>query len=96
MSFASTSKISFPDAEKILFKLCKHYAIKVPVVFDSSHADITFAMGRCQIWREGDLLRMRCEADALHKLKDIQHIMDEHLALMTHDRALVICWHEVA
>ncbi|MDO5693095.1 MAG: DUF2218 domain-containing protein [Pseudomonadota bacterium] len=96
MPLISTSEITLPEAEKILFKLCKHYAIKVPVVFDSIHADIAFPIGRCRISREGDLLRMRCEADSAAKLERVQLVMDEHLELMARRKALPIAWHRQA
>ncbi len=92
MPLLSTAEVALPDAEKILFKLCKHYALKVPVRFDSSSADIAFPMGRCQVARTGEVLRMRCEAEDAEALDRVLFIMGEHLTLMAKNKALVIEW----
>ncbi|WP_334041566.1 DUF2218 domain-containing protein [Burkholderia ambifaria] len=91
-SFVSTAQVSVPQAERVLFKLCKHYAIKVPVVFDEHRATIDFPYGVCRMLRTDDVLRLRCEADSAERLEQIQSVMDEHLVLMSRNRALVVAW----
>lgn len=88
----STAEITLSLAEKILFKLCKHYAIKVPVIFDTEKAAISFPYGNCHVTRTGEVLSMRCEADSIEKLAMVQCVMDEHLALMARDSELAIDW----
>ncbi|WP_323118073.1 DUF2218 domain-containing protein [Burkholderia alba] len=88
----STAEITLPQADRVLFKMCKHYAIKVPVAFDDTRAAIDFPYGTCQVVRTDDLLSLRCEADSMEKLEQIQYVMDEHLALMSRNKALVIDW----
>ncbi|RQR48935.1 DUF2218 domain-containing protein [Burkholderia sp. Bp9002] len=90
--FVSTAELTLPQADRVLFKLCKHYAIKVPVVFDEHRATIDFPYGVCRMLRTEGLLSLRCEADAADKLAQIQYVMDEHLALMSRNRQLVVAW----
>ncbi|PAJ82733.1 DUF2218 domain-containing protein [Burkholderia ubonensis] len=90
--FVSTAELSLPQADRVLFKLCKHYAIKVPVVFDAHRATVDFPYGVCRMVRADDVLNLRCEADAADKLEQIQYVMDEHLALMSRNPQLVVAW----
>ncbi|KER72038.1 DUF2218 domain-containing protein [Burkholderia aenigmatica] len=92
--FASTAEVTLAQADRVLFKLCKHYAIKVPVVFDAHRATVDFPYGTCRMQRTDDRLRMRCEADTADKLAQIQYVMDEHLVLMSRNRELVIAWQQ--
>ncbi|VWB99469.1 hypothetical protein BLA15816_04811 [Burkholderia lata] len=92
--FASTAEVTLAHADRVLFKLCKHYAIKVPVVFDEHRATVDFPYGTCRMRRVDDRLWLRCEADAADKLAQIQYVMDEHLVLMSRNRELVIAWQQ--
>ncbi len=89
---SSTAAVTLPQAERVLFKMCKHFAIKVPVAFDSDKADIDFRIGRCRVQRQGELLQMRCDADDTERLERVQYIIDEHLVLMARDKQLVVAW----
>jgi bifunctional isochorismate lyase/aryl carrier protein len=91
-AFESHAAVTLPQAERVLFKLCKHFAIKVPVVFDAEQADIDFGYGRCRVQRDGDRLALHCSADAEALLHRVQYVLDEHLALMARDRALTMAW----
>ncbi|MCW0044895.1 DUF2218 domain-containing protein, partial [Burkholderia pseudomallei] len=90
--FVSTAELTLPQADRVLFKLCKHYAIKVPIDFDEHRATVDFPYGVCRMLRTDDVLSLRCEADAADKLAQIQYVMDEHLALMSRNRQLVVAW----
>ncbi|MBP0607019.1 MULTISPECIES: DUF2218 domain-containing protein [Burkholderia] len=90
--FVSIAQLSLPKADRVLFKLCKHYAIKVPVVFDAHRATVDFPYGVCRMVRADDVLSLRCEADAADKLEQLQYVMDEHLALMSRNPQLVVAW----
>ncbi|KEZ01380.1 hypothetical protein GQ57_35570 [Burkholderia sp. MSh2] len=90
--FVSTAEVTCAQADRVLFKLCKHYAIKVPVVFDAHRATVDFPYGTCRMERTGDLLRIRCETDSADKLAQMQYVMAEHLVLMSRNRELAIAW----
>ncbi|SMG02705.1 FIG00463362: hypothetical protein [Burkholderia singularis] len=88
----STAEVALPQAERVLFKMCKHYAIKVPVSFDEHRATIDFPVGKCYVIRTDDVLSIRCEADSADKLERVQYVMDEHLALMARNTQLTVDW----
>ncbi len=90
--FTSQAELQVPQADRVLFKLCKHFAIKVPVVFDADQADIDFRYGRCEVQRNGDLLALRCSAASADGLARVQHVLDEHLALMARQKHLSVHW----
>jgi len=89
---SSTAAVTVPQAERVLFKMCKHFAIKVPVTFDTEQADIDFRFGRCRIQRAGDTLQIACDADSEELLKRVHYVIDEHLALMAKNKQLVVAW----
>ena len=89
---SSTAAITVPQAERVLFKMCKHFAIKVPVTFDTEQANIDFRFGRCRIQRAGDTLQLACDADSEERLLRVHHVIDEHLALMAKDKQLAVAW----
>jgi hypothetical protein len=88
----STAAVTLPQADRVLFKLCKHFALKVPVAFDSVQADIDFRFGRCRVQREGDRLSLCCDADSAEALERVQFVLDEHLALMAREQQLAVAW----
>ncbi|MEY4563056.1 MAG: hypothetical protein RLZZ618_2333 [Pseudomonadota bacterium] len=90
-----TANVTVPQAERVLFKMCKHFAIKVPVTFDSEQADIDFRFGRCLVQREGDLLSLHCTAESDELLQRVQYVLDEHLALMARNKQLAVAWQSV-
>ncbi|WP_223871878.1 DUF2218 domain-containing protein [Candidatus Dactylopiibacterium carminicum] len=86
------SSVTLPNADKVLYKLSKHFALKVPVEFDDSNSRVQFPAGNCEIQREGDLLRLQCSADSKEKLAQVIRIVDHHLALMARNPELRISW----
>ncbi|BBH14489.1 MULTISPECIES: DUF2218 domain-containing protein [Chromobacterium] len=92
MMLSSRAQLTTPNADKVLYKLCKHYALKVPVEFDSHQAHVHFPIGECRIQRQDDTLDMICAADAADKLAKIEFIMDEHLGLMAKTPDLKLDW----
>ncbi len=88
------SRITLQNADRILYKLGKHFAIKVPVELDPRRAHVQFPAGICEILRDDNVLRLRCEADSAEQMAQLIHIVDSHLALMARDPALKIIWHD--
>lgn len=90
--FNSYTQYTTPEVEKVLYKLCKHFALKIPVEFDREKAHIEFSMGICQIRREQDTLHLQCRADTSDKLAAIESIVEDHLGLMVKNPELVLQW----
>ncbi|MCX7208729.1 MAG: DUF2218 domain-containing protein [Proteobacteria bacterium] len=88
----SYSQFTTPQADKVLYKLCKHFALKIPVEFDTEKAHIQFPVGVCLIRREQDTLHMQCQTDASDKLIQLESIIGKHLALMAQHPELELPW----
>lgn len=84
--------LCLPDAEKLLYKLSKHFALKVPVKFDLNHASISFHAGECEIQREGQRLEITCRAESREQLEQVSQIISSHVALMVRDPAVQLNW----
>ena len=94
MTLACHAALRLPQADRVLFKLCKHYALKVRVDFDPLAADIHFPYGRCRLKREGELLLIHGQAASPEALAQVRHVMDEHLALMARNPQLRLDWQD--
>nr|WP_199066761.1 DUF2218 domain-containing protein [Chromobacterium sp. ASV5] len=90
--FQSRTQLTVPNADKVMYKLCKHFALKVPATFDSETALIHFDDGDFRVQRQDDLLTLRCEAASADQLAFIQSIVDDHLGLMAKQPDLRVEW----
>ena len=88
----STAELCLPQAERVLFKMCKHFAIKVPVRFDTERAEVDFPFGSCLILRQGEQLDIACSALDEARMDKMRHVLDEHLALMARQPQLQPRW----
>lgn len=86
------TSLSLPQAERVLFKLCKHFALKVPVRFDTERAEVDFPFGSCLILRQGEQLDIACSALDEARMDKMRHVLDEHLALMARQPQLQPRW----
>ncbi|WP_051534763.1 DUF2218 domain-containing protein [Deefgea rivuli] len=89
---SSQTKLVALSADKVLYKLCKHFALKIPVEFDAENANIQFPIGGCTLHRDGDHLHVQCSADDADKLAKLEHVLQDHLGLMLKDPTLVLRW----
>ena len=66
MSYTATSRIPTQSASKYLQQVCKHWEHNLPVSFDASHGEVTFAMdARGADWPADALVKLDAEADIL-------------------------------
>ena len=91
----SYATLNAVHADKVLYKLCKHFALKIPVDFDSVQAHIQFAYGECFIRRAGDELAMTCSSDSAEKLAKVEWVIEDHLGLMVRNAELKLHWQQV-
>ncbi|WP_255991428.1 DUF2218 domain-containing protein [Chitinolyticbacter albus] len=87
----SIAHITTPDATKFLFKLCKHFAKKIPVEFDETRGRAEFPFGVCELAATATTLTFACEASAA-TLAQMQSVLEQHLALMTRRDPLPVVW----
>lgn len=88
----SQAQLSADDADKVLYKLCKHFALKIPVDFDTEKAHIQFPYGECRIMRINNLLSLSCAAASREQLDKIEWVIADHLGLMLKNPKLTISW----
>ncbi|WP_205700925.1 DUF2218 domain-containing protein [Jeongeupia sp. USM3] len=81
-----------PDGARFLFKLCKHFAKKIPVEFDERHGRAAFAFGHCTLTATDESLRFDCVSDSDEALARLQSVVVDHLALMTRANPLPVAW----
>ncbi|WP_373975487.1 DUF2218 domain-containing protein [Chitinibacter sp. SCUT-21] len=93
--FNSQAQLSAANADKVLYKLCKHFALKIPVDFDTEKAYIKFPYGECHIVRTNDFLAMDCAAADKELLAKVEWVITDHLGLMVKNPELKLDWHRV-
>lgn len=86
------ARVATPDAARILFKLCKHFARKVPARFDAQHGEVLFPFGRCQLRADADALYLSCQGRDEDQARHVMAVLDSHLALMSRASPLVPDW----
>lgn len=84
--------VATPHAGTYLFKLCKHFARKVPVEFDAQRGQVCFPYGSCVLESGTDGLRLRSSGESLEQVQQVMAVLDSHLALMTRQAPLQIAW----
>lgn len=88
----SEALIRLENSERILFRLCKHFALKVAVVHDGDVARIEFPTGLCTIARQRDELNIACAAPDHARLAVMQEVVASHLRLMARQPGLNVEW----
>ncbi|MEP2759800.1 MAG: DUF2218 domain-containing protein [Roseibium sp.] len=88
----STLTIKTASASKYLQQLCKHFAHKVPVDWDTSKGEVSFPGGYCRLDAEPDQLAIRCEADEEVKLTRVKAIIDDHVKRFAWREDLTLEW----
>ncbi|BCL74789.1 hypothetical protein JHS3_05250 [Jeongeupia sp. HS-3] len=89
---AAHAAVATPDAARFLFKLCKHFAKKIPVDFDERQGRAEFAFGTCTLSASETELRFDCDSQNDEALARLQSVLVEHLALMTRANPLPVVW----
>ncbi|MGE8357410.1 MAG: DUF2218 domain-containing protein [Microvirgula sp.] len=85
----STAILTTPDASRHLFKLCKHFARKIPVEFDERHGEIRFPFGVCRLVATPAAMELHCEAGDDAELARLQDVIGSHVELVTRSTTLL-------
>ena len=84
--------IHLENAQRIKFRLGKHFALKVPVIEQGSRAQVDFPIGQCAIDGREVVLHITCAAVDQERLDVLQDIISSHLRLMARQPLLPIEW----
>ena len=77
----STGTLHSPKASQYLRQLCKHFAHKTEVSFDTHQGRIALRSGPATLVADDDRLRATVTAPDLSDLPQAQHVIDKHLAM---------------
>ncbi|MAY68421.1 MAG: 2,4-dihydroxyhept-2-ene-1,7-dioic acid aldolase [Rhodospirillaceae bacterium] len=84
--------IETDNASKYLMQLCKHFAHKVDVDYDSAQARVEFPPGRCMMTAEGAILSFYCRSREEEGIAVMQHILSDHLTRFAWREEIAFDW----
>lgn len=86
----SSATIQTQDPQRIMNRLCKHWAHKLPVTQSSDQGVIELLMGICQMHCTDVLtVTLKSETEQMSKL---QEVVSDHLLRMAGKETLIIEW----
>ncbi|CAN0586020.1 unnamed protein product [Ectocarpus sp. 12 AP-2014] len=88
----SRAEIATPSGERLINRLCKHWAHKLEVEQADQQGKITFATGTCLMLAESDKLLVSIETLEEEHLDELEGVVERHLLRMAGDEELAIVW----
>ena len=88
----SRAEIATTSGERLMSRLCKHWAHKLEVEHTDQKARIVFANGTCLMHAEPARLLVLIEALEEEHLDELEGVVESHLARMANNEALDIVW----
>ncbi|UYO75737.1 DUF2218 domain-containing protein [Halomonas qinghailakensis] len=88
----SRAEIITSSGERLINRLCKHWAHKLEVEHGEQEAKITFANGTCLMHAEPDRLIVSLETLEENHLDQLEGVVESHLVRMANDEPLEIVW----
>lgn len=91
----STGTYDSPKASQYLQQLCKHFAHKTEVTFDTYQGQIALRTGPVALTAVDAQLIATVTAPDLETLPQARHVIDKHLAIFAHREGFVsLTWQE--
>lgn len=89
----SRAEIETTSGERIINRLCKHWAHKLEVEHSQQDGKIIFPdKGTCLLHAEADKLTVSIETLEEEHLDQLEGVVESHLVRMAKDEELVIVW----
>ncbi len=76
---SSQAHVQTSNASRYLVQLCKHFAHKIEVTYDSKNGHATFPFGTCTMQADETQLILQCTGNDEAALMRVQDILQEHL-----------------
>lgn len=76
----TTGKLKTEHASKYLQQLCKHFAHKIEVDFDTQKGWVAFEMGKAHMTADTEGLTVTCEVAEPEAVIAVHNVIDSHLA----------------
>jgi hypothetical protein len=89
----SIAYIQTGNPQRIMNRLSRHWAHKLPVELAEHESRIELPMGNCRLFCT-DLLRVELQAEQ-EQMPTLQQVVADHLLRMANPEALVIEWQQV-
>ncbi|MCA1772619.1 MAG: DUF2218 domain-containing protein [Halomonas sp.] len=88
----SRAEIATPSGERLINRLCKHWANEFEVERVEQKAKITFASGTCLMRADDEALTVAIETLEEGHLDELEGVVERQLVGIAGDEALVIIW----
>ncbi|QTF92606.1 DUF2218 domain-containing protein [Halomonas sp. BM-2019] len=88
----SRAEIATESGEKLIRRLCKHWAHKLEVAYQEGEGRVTFEGGTCLMQVEEGKLVVAIEALDEEGLDRLEGVVASHLERMAGDEVLEIIW----
>ncbi|MCZ0928272.1 DUF2218 domain-containing protein [Vreelandella janggokensis] len=88
----SRAEIATPSGERLMNRLCKHWAHELEVEHSDQEAKIIFGSGTCLMRADDETLIVALETLEEGHLDELEGVVERHLVRMAGDEALVIIW----
>jgi hypothetical protein len=94
--FHITGKVKTDHGDKYLQQLCKHFAHKVPVTFNTTTGDVSFPTGPCQIIASKGSLTFIGQSATPEGINRMKAVIIDHLDRFAWRETLDYHWQEHA
>jgi len=88
----SQADIATPRASRYLQQLCKHFAHKLPVEFDTAQGSIHFDIGDCKLGADDETLRLDLTSPDGPQLARLKEVVVRHLERFAFREEMTIAW----
>lgn len=97
MMFQTRTRIATDAAPSFLYKLCKHFAKKIPATWTEDHLSGTasFEWGSVIFRADDDHLAIVCVSPDQALLERLSHVVAQHVELLTRKNPVPILWSDV-
>lgn len=88
----SHAEITTPRASSYLQQLCKHFAHKRPVAFDTAQGSIRFDIGDCKLSADAETLSLDLTSPDGSQLAQLKDVVIRHLERFAFREDMAIAW----
>ena len=88
----SEARIPTQDAVRYMKQLCRHFAHRVPAVFDDHQGRVTFEFGVCTLQATSDELILHASAADSAARDRLEEVMASHLERFAHRDEITVYW----
>ena len=88
----SRAFVETASGQRLINRLCKHWAHKLEVEYTEQDAKIVFASGTCLMHAEPERLLVSIETLEEEHLDQLEGVVESHLVRMAKDEPLEIVW----